>query len=89
MSCPGGVDMNGNKNDQCKRLNSTLIYKWFAGCTHPEMCQDTTVWGWFGQECDRMGCDPECGEDQHLCDAGYDMDGNFSLFANSVQGIYI
>jgi len=45
------------------------------GCTHPEMCQDMTVWGWFGQECDRMGCDPECGEDQHLCDAGYDMDG--------------
>ena len=36
-----------------------------------------------------MGCDPECGEDQHLCDAGYDMDGNFSLFANSVQGILV
>ena len=37
-----------------------------------------------------MGCDiTECGEDEQLCDAGYDMDGNFSLFVNSVQGIFI
>ena len=60
-----------------------------AGCAHPEVCQSRTVWGWFGQECERMGCDMECGEDEHLCDAGYDMDGNSSLFDNSVKGIYI
>jgi len=45
------------------------------GCAHPEVCQSRTVWGWFGQECERMGCDMECGEDEHLCDAGYSSDG--------------
>ena len=33
-----------------------------------------------------MGCDMECGEDEQLCDAGYEFDGDFSVFGHSVQG---
>jgi len=38
-------------------------------------CVPKTVWGWHGQECERMSCDATCGPEEELCETGYDSDG--------------
>ena len=48
-----------------------------AGCAHPDICQSVTIMGWSGQDCERMGCEVQCGADEQLCEVGYDVDGNF------------
>ena len=52
-------------------------FEWFTGCAHADNCVSKTVKGWNGTECERTSCDIECGAEEQLCDAGYNMDGKF------------